>query len=290
MFYKGLTERYDLRKSILDMPAPIEQIQIDRETIGHVLRDGRKLYVPTNQRSYAWKEEHVTDLYQDLARAIREGEDEYFLGSIVVVASGKDRLEVNDGQQRLATSLILIGAIRDYFSRKGDTKTSGGIERDFLLTYDRKTHELNPRLHLNADDHNFFLTTVINPPDETARKAAAKTKPVKDSHRRILKASQVAAKHVKEIGSELSEADKATELHKWLEFLEQGARIIWVQVSDERTAYIIFETMNDRGLKLSAADLLKNYIFGKAEDRREEAILKWQTMSGIWKLLEKKRM
>ncbi|MCU1340696.1 MAG: hypothetical protein JWN92_119 [Candidatus Acidoferrum typicum] len=96
------------------MPRGLEQIAIDRETIGHALRD-RALYVPIHQRSYAWEREHVTDLYQDFSKAIDDGGGEYFLGAIVVVKGAMDKLEVNDGQQRLATSTILVAAIRDYF-------------------------------------------------------------------------------------------------------------------------------------------------------------------------------
>ena len=63
-------------------------------------------------------------------------------------------------------------------------------------------------------------------------------------------------------------------------------RVIWVQVSDERTAFTIFETMNDRGLKLSAADLLKNYLYAIAEERREEVIQKWHSMTGVLETIE----
>jgi uncharacterized protein with ParB-like and HNH nuclease domain len=119
------------------MASGLEQIEIERETIGHALRD-RKLYVPMHQRSYAWEEEHVTDLYQDFASAISDGDSEYFLGSIVVVGTGPGKFEVNDGQQRLATSTILIAAIRDYFVRQGDDKTASLIERDHLYSEDRK--------------------------------------------------------------------------------------------------------------------------------------------------------
>ena len=114
------------------MPGGLEQIAIDRETIGHALKD-RTLYVPIHQRSYAWEKEHVADLYQDLARAIDEGDSEYFLGAIVVVKSASDKLEVNDGQQRLATSTTLIAAIRDYFLTNGDSKTAEIIENNYLF-------------------------------------------------------------------------------------------------------------------------------------------------------------
>jgi hypothetical protein len=63
-------------------------------------------------------------------------------------------------------------------------------------------------------------------------------------------------------------------------------RVIWVQVADERTAFTIFETMNDRGLRLSAADLLKNRLYAVADRRRDEVIHKWQSMTGILEAVE----
>jgi uncharacterized protein with ParB-like and HNH nuclease domain len=94
------------------MPA----IEFDKETIGHILQGRKGLHVPINQRSYQWKKEHVEDLYKDLNGALTTNAEEYFLGTIVVVMRPKSKdIEVYDGQQRLATSMILIAAIRDYF-------------------------------------------------------------------------------------------------------------------------------------------------------------------------------
>lgn len=76
-------------------------------------------------------------------------------------------------------------------------------------------------------------------------------------------------------------------LHRWLDFIKEGLRVIWVQVADERTAFTIFETMNDRGLKLSAADLLKNHLYAIADDdKRDEVIQKWQSMAGVLETIE----
>lgn len=258
------------------MSNSIERIDIERETIGHVLKDTR-LRVPIHQRSYAWQEEHVADLYQDLTKAIRDNEPEYFLGSMVLIRAIDGRLEVNDGQQRLATSVILLAAIRDYFYKTGDKKTSELVELDFLLSVDRKTHELLPKLQLNVEDNEYFLRRVLRLPDHSDRKNVDITK---ESHKKIDTAARFAAKHVREIVAPFREPDKAEHLHKWLDYLEKGARVIKVTVADPSTAYVIFETMNDRGLQLSAADLLKNHLFGLADDRLGEAVEKWQSMSG----------
>ena len=58
---------------------PNERLEIARHGISKLIKDGG-LCVPANQREYAWHQEHVIDLYQDLAKAIADGEGDYFLG------------------------------------------------------------------------------------------------------------------------------------------------------------------------------------------------------------------
>jgi uncharacterized protein with ParB-like and HNH nuclease domain len=75
-----------------------------------------------------------------------------------------------------------------------------------------------------------------------------------------------------------------TQVLRWSNFLYESARVIWVTVPDDRAAYIVFETMNDRGLELSATDLIKNYLFGKAGTQQgdyfEQVKQQWSSMVG----------
>lgn len=227
------------------------------------------------------KEEHVSDLYKDLNAAIHANDEEYFLGSIiVVVAKQGDNVEVYDGQQRLATSMILIAAIRDYFFESGDEKTAEAIANHSLRSVDRKSLELATHFRLSAQDNEFFTNRVLRNPREPER-LAAKPDPKKESHELIVGATATAKHHIETITKQLPSSDKAALLHRWLDFLKRGARVIWVEVADQRTAYRVFETMNDRGLKLSAADLLKNYLYSLAPARQTEVVQKWQSMSSI---------
>ena len=100
-------------------------IDIKSSTIGLILQE-KNLCVPLSQRSYRWETEHVDDLYKDINAALLAGLDEYFLGSVVVIKS-QGKTYVYDGQQRLATSMILISAIRDYFLESGDEETARGM-------------------------------------------------------------------------------------------------------------------------------------------------------------------
>src|ERR1700729_4257866 len=94
------------------------KIRFDEETLGLIVRNRQGLRVPINQRSYAWKPSHVEDLFTDLNGAITKGASEYFLGSIIVVNPPDQAhlIEVYDGQQPLATPMILIAPIRDFLA------------------------------------------------------------------------------------------------------------------------------------------------------------------------------
>ena len=93
------------------------QIAFQQCGLGSVLKHNQ-LVVPANQREYSWTERQVVQLFQDFAKAIADGEPGYFLGTIVTIPRTTGNLEVVDGQQRLATTAILLAAVRDYLKGK----------------------------------------------------------------------------------------------------------------------------------------------------------------------------
>ena len=232
------------------------------------------LNVPPNQRSYAWEESHVQTLFEDLSRAISAGGQPYFLGTVVLTQGDGDRFEVADGQQRLATTSILISAIRDYLSGMGpnEIRAAEKYTSEYLLIYDEITAEYTPKLQLNYEDNNFFLNHILTPlprPDAT---------PDAPSHLRLYNAAQSAKAHVEKIVSQFASADRASTLYTWIKFLREAATVIAIRVPDHINAYTLFETLNDRGLRASQTDILKNALFGKAKSRLNEIQSKWSSM------------
>lgn len=120
------------------------------------------------------------------------------------------------------------------------------------------------------------MKRIISKPGDAARAV----KPTKESHQRIDSAAKLAAKHVEEVVQPYATKDRADRLLDWVEFLNTKARVIWVTVPDHANAYVIFETLNDRGLALSISDLLKNYLFGRSDDRIAEVQQRWFSMAG----------
>src|SRR5215212_5185403 len=98
-----------------------KEFDFDVTGIGEVLKRYR-LTVPLNQREYSWlKDVQVKELLQDFTTAMRNPEKPYFLGTIVLTKAGTGIYEIADGQQRLATTTMIIAAIRDWFRKKANT-------------------------------------------------------------------------------------------------------------------------------------------------------------------------
>ena len=257
----------------------LEGMKIQLDGIAHILADNH-LHVPKYQRSYAWETKNITDLFKDVTSAIRQNTNDYFLGSIVITGTSKDHLEVVDGQQRLATTTILLAAIRDHFYQMGDTNRAEDISRSYLMHRNLRDQERVPKLFLNDIDHNFFSKRVLSSPDDPIRSIP----PSEGSHKRIENAAQLAARYVKEL---VTQADNPTSvLVDWIDFLLTKAKVICVTVSDQANAFTIFETLNDRGLDLAVSDLLKNYVFSLARDRFDEVQRKWLMMTSILESVE----
>jgi Protein of unknown function DUF262/Protein of unknown function (DUF1524) len=259
------------------VPANPERINFDHLGIGEML-SSQRLRVPLNQREYSWEEEHVDDLCSDLANG-HATSSAYFLGTIVLTSGGDERVpEVSDGQQRLSTAMIMLAAVRDWFQNSGDETRAKAIEDTYLFTVDLATTNRVPKLSLNVDDNDFFIKRILSRPGDGDRK----TKPTRDSHSRLIAASLFATKKLAELLEPYKDEHKPQRLVSWVEYIKTKAQVIVLGVPDQIDAFVMFETLNDRGLKISQADLLKNYLLRLAtKERIQEAQQTWARMIGV---------
>ena len=257
-------------ETTLTMTDPINTLEIKSHGLGACLA-ANFLTVPRYQRAYSWEDENVGDFLTDVNTSFNNGAAEYFMGSVVIQGSDQ-KYEVVDGQQRLTTATILVAAVRDYLSEKGQAAIAEGLERQFLLTKDTWQQQIKPRMVLSDYDNAFFVSNILESNGATA------LKPMRESHERILKARAASRTFI--VGFVAQTANWLERLQRLVEFLEHKVRVIMVMVPSQANAYVIFETLNDRGRDLSASDLLKNYLFGKAGERLDEVQTKWNLMLG----------
>jgi hypothetical protein len=235
----------------------------------------RILRVPLNQRSYAWDEDAVQTLLDDLHRAFDGGERIYFLGTIVLTRGPNNQWQVADGQQRLATISIVIAAVRDYLIELGDEQGAKKYQSMYLLDYDVRKKDSTPKLYLNFEDHDFFRDMILKPPAERVEYAGQSF----ESHERLKAAATLAASHVRKITAPFPRAEKASRLYEWAEFLHEAAKVIVIMVPGKvGNAFKMFETLNARGMTATQTDILKNFLFDKAKDRIAEIHPRWIAM------------
>lgn len=250
------------------------RIDFDLVGIGSVLKE-RQLGVPIYQRSYSWLEDQIGDYWSDLRSAFAKSDPEYFLGTIVLTEEGAaGRLAVIDGQQRLATTAMLLAAIRDEYKARGDDRSSI-VQTNYLADRDLSSGDTSPHLTLNSDDDSFFRKLII------AGAGTAEVEQSKKSHEKLAEGYTQLRGYVAATADDAG-TEWADKLAAWVAFIKDNVRVIAVVVPTEADAFLIFETLNDRGADLTIADLLKNYLFGKAGSRLDEVRDGWmQTLGAL---------
>lgn len=249
-----------------------KEIDFDLLGISEAIRLNR-FVVPPNQREYSWNDEQVVAFLDDIQVAIRTPDRPYFLGTIVLTLGKGEQLDVADGQQRLSTTTMVLAAIRDYYRGKGLSEMANSIQNDFLSTFDIQTEQKESKLKLNTDDNHFFVENVIHTSSD--RKAV---EPAKRSHRLIQEAYQIIKQRIFSYEKNGGPEYAKSYLKDWMHYLQRKAKVMMLTVSNSESAFKMFETLNDRGLKTSQVDLVKNHIFSMADDRLPEAQRFWSSM------------
>ena len=88
-------------------------ISATEQPLGKVFTPDYQFTIPSFQRAYIWKTEHILQLVNDLHEACKTPDTPYFLGSLILVREGGNRFSVIDGQQRLVSLSIIIATLRD---------------------------------------------------------------------------------------------------------------------------------------------------------------------------------
>ncbi|MEU6381344.1 DUF262 domain-containing protein [Streptomyces sp. NPDC046909] len=234
-----------------------------KETLFADLVQGRaqQFQVPLYQRTYSWTEKQLGQLWNDIleqAELIERGEkaNTHFLGSVVLAPSPQNeatfpRWLVVDGQQRLTTLSLALAAIRDHI-RDAQPDEAERIDEEYLINK-RKSGSDHFRLLPTQADRPQFAAHVRGPLTEQATGgsvAAAYT----FFRRKLVEAADPAAPQ------DVFRIEQAI-----------TSRLTLVAVTAERSDNVhrIFESLNNTGLKLSQADLLRNYLFMKLPTRGE---------------------
>ena len=226
--------------------------------------------IPPYQRPYSWTTEEASELIDDLRVALLENRedddpDPYFLGSIVLAKDdGNPHAQVIDGQQRLTTLTLLFAALA---TRLLDGATLWKYVLQEADEFAGAAEE--PRLHLRPRDREFFHD-YVQVPGQLPRLVDIDAAQLANDARRNLQSN--AALFLKELSSWDEQLVK-----QLASYLLQHCFLIVVATPDSDSAFRIFAVLNDRGLDLTAADIIKNELIGQIPDPDDQ-----ETYTAIW--------
>ncbi|WP_341715805.1 DUF262 domain-containing protein [Micromonospora sp. FIMYZ51] len=227
------------------------------ETTLQGLLEGTKQYqVPLYQRTYSWQEHQLERLWEDIVR-LAEDRDEnpkatHFIGSLVLAPSpdngpaGVVEFLVVDGQQRLTTLSILLCAIRDHRVANEGEEHHDRLTDQYLINKYAATRRL--KLVPTQADLAAYLACV----DSSAQAGQGEVGAAYEFFQKQLAVPSIAVK-----------------IQQLEEAVIFGLALVSVVAHADDNVYRIFESLNNTGLKLTQADLLRNYLFMRLPTRSQ---------------------
>lgn len=239
-------------------------------TYRQLMGNGLTYAIPRFQRDYSWTEEEWEDLWLDLTGTVREGgEPAHYMGYLVLQTRDDKFYDVIDGQQRLTTlSLIVLttlknldGLVKLGIDAENNKRRLDQIRQTYIGYLDPVTLISRSKLSLNRNNDSYYQTYLVplaeNLPQRRIR--AAETL--------LRKAFEWFDRKVALYVGQAS--DKGMALASFIESMSDRLFFTVITVTDELNAFKVFETLNARGVRLSATDLLKNYLFSVLHRDRE---------------------
>ncbi len=221
------------------------------------LMEGRRFIVPEYQRYFAWEEDHLQDLWDDLMNAIdRDGAYNHFMGQIICneeqVRTHPETPDIHeyavvDGQQRLTTLIILIHRLTDRLADQG-REVSAETER-YLQGPAPDGTDTTQKMQLQSgdlDDNRVFTAILAGETDIDASAA---------SELRLVAARDFFDDRLEAV----ADTHGIDRLERLLELVERVQFMVYNVRSEEKAA-LIYETVNDRGKQLTDLEKTKSFL------------------------------
>lgn len=222
--------------------------------------------VPVYQREYAWGRDQIQDLVTDLTEFLNDDDPYYLLGQVIAAPhEGAEQWSLVDGQQRTTTLFLLLLAIRKtlntFVSPAMPAVLEVNIQQVNSMTWFNNAGVIRPRLTV-APGGDEFINLLMN-----GQKLPAKT--ANNTQKNIKSAYEQLEDFVETFVTEEGNYDK---LLDFFNRLSNDVYLVRLSVPDQAQALDVFAKLNNRGLRLNSADLLKNLLFQRVTEAEYSAI------------------
>jgi len=246
------------------------------KTYRQLMGNGLRYEIPKFQRDYTWDSEQWDDLWQDIKLLLSNEENEHYMGYLVLQTSDNKNFIVIDGQQRLTTlSIIILATLKclKELAENGIDSDKNILRKDNLQNsyigyINPVTLISNNKLKLNRNSDDYYKQHLVLLRDLPLRKTNTSEKHMRECqiwyYERIRK-----------------EFDNGEKLAAFIDEIVDKLFFTVIEVTDQINAFKVFETLNARGVQLSASDLLKNYLFSVVDETKPH-ISEIEELENIW--------
>lgn len=220
--------------------------------------DSKVIYfIPRYQREYSWSRWHWESLFDDIV----ENNPGYFFGSIICINQATDalsiqKLEVIDGQQRLVTISLLFSAVYQFLKQFENDMDSDcrneliNLKNKIVLKRSDDQIRVTPQIqNNNLDDYKAVLSEI-----GVTRNFDI---PLYAGNRKIFRAYRYFQGRIQQLID--TNNDRLATIMDFLDKINQ-ASMVKIEVASHADAYTLFESLNNRGMPLTAIDLIKNKL------------------------------
>ncbi len=227
---------------------------------GSLVRSGGRYIIPKFQRDYSWENEQWDDLWQDINN-MHDAKSEHYMGYLVLQTTKNKDCIIIDGQQRFTTiTIIILAAIKaiqklidDGLEVDDNKRRLETLKNTYIGSIDPVSLEYDNVLILNRNNNNYYRSYIVKLGELRLRNTSYTEKLMRKCFEWYEK--QLNGKF--RTGKEYAE---------FITYLVDNLYFTIIKVSDEMNAFKVFETLNARGVQLSSADLLKNYLFSLVDN------------------------
>ncbi|TKB25338.1 DUF262 domain-containing protein [Desulfopila sp. IMCC35006] len=261
---------------------PSKYMKADVIGVGKLISERGYFRVPDHQRDYAWPTGAVDQFLEDIEMALKENETDYFIGLIVLVEPTLDlSWQILDGQQRLATATMVYSAIRSWLIENGFDKDGQKVQERYIGISELGEAKDRPRIALNVKDRNIFESVVANQVSDNYLEEQKKKSGRNSSKRKVLEALMTCRSFISKLALDAGGdvTNQAKKLFSLADYIRDNVHVAYMDVPSSGNAYVIFESLNDRGIDLSVLDLVKNYVFSKAGADLKKVQYNWIKMT-----------
>ena len=217
---------------------------------------GTQFVIPVYQRNYTWTfKKEVKQYFEDLKEVIAGNYDNHFLGIIIYLDTPLGpfarEFSVIDGQQRLTTTFLMVYAIRDILLEQNNTQYAKFLEEQYL-TNTAVDQNLKLKLKPLVSDDNVYQQIINRQFNEITEKKSN----VYQNYIYLKDCIDKLVSNGKPIEEIIMSLDKVY--------------LVCVPLSQNDNAQKIFESINSTGAKLTASDLIRNYILMTIQSNKQD--------------------